>query len=182
MKRRTVYWLPSIRGLVLLSALLMACSGLIRIAWAAGEEALPASILIFQVLLPLWANLCFVWILFLDGRERLYRSAIPVWLGCVFFAVKAFYFVSILHTVLCLLLYALVAVLYTATVTGFVPTQAFLWPLFGLPCCTTSLWRTGRKQAGPFTSGCRSCLYSAVWRRCCACLWPCAAARRTGPG
>lgn len=133
MKQRTVYWLPSIRGMVISSALLMAASGLIRIAWAAGEEAMPASIFLFQVLLPLWANLCFVWILFLDGRERLYRSAIPVWLGCVFFAVKAFYFVSILHTVLCLLLYALVAVLYTATVTGFIPTQAFLWPLFGLP-------------------------------------------------
>lgn len=133
MKQRTVYWLPSIRGMVILSALLMAASGLIRIAWAVGEEAMPPSIFLFQVLLPLWANLCFVWILFLDGRERLYRSAIPVWLGCVFFAVKAFYFVSMLHTVLCLLLYALVAVLYTATVTGFIPTQALLWPLFGLP-------------------------------------------------
>ena len=133
MKQRTVYWLPSLRGMVLLSALLMACSGLIRAAWAAGEPALTADVFIFQVLLPLWANLCFIWILFLDGRERLYRSAIPVWLGCVFFAVKAFYFVSILHTVLCLLLYTLVAVLYTATVVGFIRTQAFLWPLFGLP-------------------------------------------------
>ena len=119
--------------MVLLSALLMAGSGLIRAAWAIGEPELSPSIFLFQVLLPLWANLCFVWILFLDGRERLYRSAIPVWLGCAFFAVKAFYFVSILHTVLCLLLYALVAALYTATVIGVIPTQAFLWPLFGLP-------------------------------------------------
>lgn len=133
MKQRTVYWLPSIRGMVLLSALLMAGSGLIRAAWAIGEPELSPSIFLFQVLLPLWANLCFVWILFLDGRERLYRSAIPVWLGCAFFAVKAFYFVSILHTVLCLLLYALVAALYTATVIGVIPTQVFLWPLFGLP-------------------------------------------------
>ena len=133
MKQRTVYWLPSIRGMVLLSALLMAGSGLIRAAWAIGEPELSPSIFLFQVLLPLWANLCFVWILFLDGRERLYRSAIPVWLGCAFFAVKAFYFVSILHTVLCLLLYALVAALYAATVIGVIPTQVFLWPLFGLP-------------------------------------------------
>ena len=133
MKQRTVYWLPSIRGMVLLSALLMVGSGLIRAAWAIGEPELSPSIFLFQVPLPLWANLCFVWILFLDGRERLYRSAIPVWLGCAFFAVKAFYFVSILHTVLCLLLYALVAALYAATVIGVIPTQAFLWPLFGLP-------------------------------------------------
>ena len=61
MKQRTVYWLPSIRGMVFLSALMMTCSGLIRAAWAAGEPALPASVFLFQVLLPLWANLCFVW-------------------------------------------------------------------------------------------------------------------------
>ncbi|WP_300639603.1 hypothetical protein [uncultured Oscillibacter sp.] len=133
MKQRTVYWLPSLRGMVLLSALLMTASGGIRAAWAIGEAELTVSVFLFQVLLPLWANVCFVWILFLDGRERLYRSAIPVWLGCAFFAIKAFYFVSILHTVLCLLLYALVAVLYTATVAGIIRTQIFLWPLFGLP-------------------------------------------------
>lgn len=87
MKQRTVYWLPSIRGMVLLSALLMTCSGLIRTVWAVGEPALSVSVFLFQVLLPLWANLC----------------------------------------------YALVAALYTATVIGIVRTQAFLWPLFGLP-------------------------------------------------
>ncbi|MCI9120057.1 MAG: hypothetical protein HFG00_00820 [Oscillibacter sp.] len=134
MKTRTVYWLPSVWGwLVLLSALLMIASGLLRVAWAVGETVLPLPVFAFQVLLPLAANVSFVWILFLDGQERLYRSAIPVWLGCVFFAVKAFYFVSLLHTVLCLLLYALIAVLYTATVMGFVPTQIYLWPLFSLP-------------------------------------------------
>ena len=63
MKQRTVYWLPSIRGMVLLSALLMASSGLIRAVWAVGEPALSVSVLLFQVLLPLWANLCFIWIL-----------------------------------------------------------------------------------------------------------------------
>ena len=56
-----------------------------------------------------------------------------MWLGCVFFAVKAAGFDSLLHTVLCLGLYALVAVLYTATVTGHLPTQVLLYPLFGLP-------------------------------------------------
>jgi hypothetical protein len=68
-----------------------------------------------------------------SGRDRIYRTAAAVWLGCVFFAVKAFTFPSLVHTVLCLCLYALVAVLYTATVTGRVPTQIPLWFLFGLP-------------------------------------------------
>ena len=133
MRTRTVYWLPTFRVLALSAALLMICSGLVRIAWVMGESALSRPFWLFQILLPLTANVCFVGILFLDGRERLYRSAVPVWLGCIFFAVKALSFPSLLHTVLCLLLYALVAVLYTATVVGHVPTQAPLWLLFGLP-------------------------------------------------
>lgn len=133
MRTKTVYWLPAFRVLALSAALLMICSGLVRIAWVMGESALSYPFWFFQILLPLTANVFFVWILFLDGRERLYRSAVPVWLGCIFFAVKALSFPSLLHTVLCLLLYALVAVLYTATVVGHVPTQAPLWLLFGLP-------------------------------------------------
>ena len=133
MRTRTVYWLPTFRVLALSAALLMICSGLVRIAWVMGESALSRPFWLFQILLPLAANVCFVGILFLDGRERLYRSAVPVWLGCIFFAVKALSFSSLLHTALCLFLYALVAVLYTATVVGHVPTQAPLWLLFGLP-------------------------------------------------
>ena len=133
MKKKTVYWVPKIGILAILSALFMACSAAARLIWTAGEAELPRSILWFQVYLPLLANVAFIVILFRDGKERLYRSAIPVWLGCVFFAVKSLHFSSMIHTVLCLLLYALVAVLYTATVTGYVPTRKLLWPLFGLP-------------------------------------------------
>ena len=110
----------------------MAASAVLRIVWAAGE-ALSSAVFWLQVVLPLAANVSFIVILLRDSRDRLYRSAIPVWLGCVFFAVKALGFPSRLHTVLCLCLYALVAVLFTATVTGRVPTQKLLWPLFGLP-------------------------------------------------
>lgn len=133
MRTKTVYWLPSVRILAVSAALFMVCSGLLRIAWVMGESALSYPFWFFQVLLPLTANVFFVWILFLDGRERLYRSAVPVWLGCIFFSVKALSFPSMIHTLLCLLLYALMAALYTATVVGHVPTQAPLWLLFGLP-------------------------------------------------
>ena len=133
MKKNTVYYLPGFTLPVLLSALFMVCSALARIVWACGEPPLPRSFLCLQILLPLAANVSFVLILLRDGRDRLFRSAIPVWLGCVFFAVKALGFPSLVHTVLCLGLYALVAALYTATVTGRVPTQKLLWLLFGLP-------------------------------------------------
>ena len=133
MKTKTVYWLPRVNALAVLSALFMAASGVVRIVWACGEQGLSAAVFWLQVALPLLANVTFLAILFRDGRDRLYRSAIPVWLGCVFFAAKALGFPSVIHTVLCLCLYALVAVLYTATVTGRVPTQKLLWLLFGLP-------------------------------------------------
>ncbi|MDD6604300.1 MAG: hypothetical protein PUE96_00065, partial [Oscillospiraceae bacterium] len=132
MKKKCVYWLPKLGVLAALSMIFMAASAVLRIVWAAGE-ALSSAVFWLQVVLPLAANVSFIVILLRDSRDRLYRSAIPVWLGCVFFAVKALGFPSRLHTVLCLCLYALVAVLYTATVTGRVPTQKLLWPLFGLP-------------------------------------------------
>lgn len=133
MKKTTIYYLPGLTLPAILSALFMVCSAVVRIVWACGEASFSRPFLCLQILLPLAANVTFVLILLRDGRDRLFRSAIPVWLGCVFFAAKALGFPSLVHTVLCLLLYALVAALYTATVTGRVPTQKLLWPLFGLP-------------------------------------------------
>ena len=133
MKKRTVYWLPKLSMAAILSKAFMLVSAVVRIVWACGEKDLSRAVFWFQIVLPLVANFVFIPIVLRDGKERFYRTAIPVWLGCVFFAVKALTFPSILHTVLCLCLYLLVLVLYTATVTGHVPTQVPLWFLFGLP-------------------------------------------------
>ena len=133
MRKTSVYWLPRIGVLAVLSALFMLASGVVRLVWALGEDQVSDGLFCFQMVLPLLANVTFIIILFRDGKDRLYRTAISVWLGCVFFAVKSLGFASMTHTVLCLCLYALVAILYTATVTGCVSTQKLLWPLFGLP-------------------------------------------------
>lgn len=133
MKKKTVYWIPETSLLVVVSALLMLCSAVVRIVYYVGERYISGETMALQILLPVVANLGFALLLFTCGRDRLYRTAIPVWLGCVFFAVKAMGFPSVVHMALCLLLYAVVAALYTATVTGRIPTQALLWPLFLLP-------------------------------------------------
>ena len=117
MREKTVYWVPKLGTLALLSILFMVCSAVVRVVWACGEPALSQAVFWFQVVLPLAANLVFVLTLLESHRDRLYRTAIAVWMGCVFFAVKALGFPSLLHTVLCLVLYALLAPLYTATVT-----------------------------------------------------------------
>ena len=89
MKKRTVYWIPKINALVILSALCMICSAVVRIVWACGEDAISRPTLWFQIFLPIAANLLFVLMAFTDSQDRLYRLAVPVWMGCVFFAVKA---------------------------------------------------------------------------------------------
>ena len=149
MKERTVYWLPKIGVLAILSALFMLGSAVLRIVWACGEPVLDSAVFWLQVILPLIANFSFIIILFRDGKDRFYRTAIPVWLGCIFFAVKALGFPSLLHTVLCLCLYALVAVLYTVTATGRIPTQKLLWPLFGLPMLYHIFVEDMQKQGWP---------------------------------
>lgn len=133
MTGRTIYFVPEKSKAAALAMGLMALSALVRVAWAAGEPRLAAPVFWMQVVLPVAASVLYLLLLALDGADRLYRTAVAVWLGCVFFAVKALDFPSLVHTVLCLGLYALVAVLYTATVTGRVHSQAPLWLLFGLP-------------------------------------------------
>lgn len=54
-------------------------------------------------------------------------------LGVVFFIIKATGFDSVLHTVLCIILYMLVAGIYFSTVFGIIGTKWLLLPLFGLP-------------------------------------------------
>ena len=131
--RKRVISIPATNALVVLSALCAVCSAVVRIVWACREDAISRPTLWLQVYLPIAAALWYALMLFSSGKDRLYRTAIPMWLGCAYFAVRAFTLDTMLHTVLCLGLYTLVGVLYTATVTGKLPTQKLLWPLFGLP-------------------------------------------------
>ena len=66
-------------------------------------------------------------------RKAFFVSVLPVLLGVVFFIIKSLTFESKIHMVLCVLLYLVVAVLYTGTVTGSIGTKWLLPPLFGLP-------------------------------------------------
>ncbi len=86
-----------------------------------------------QILLPLCCNILFALCVFLFGKRGFFLSAIPVLMGVAFFIIKSFGFESLLHTVLCILLYLAVAVIYTGTVLGYIRTKWLLPPLFGLP-------------------------------------------------
>ena len=88
---------------------------------------------IMLVLLPVLCCLLLILCIVLLGKKGFFLSFIPVLLGVVFFVFKSLSFESWMHTVLCVILYVVVAVLYTATVIGWIHTKWLLPPLFGLP-------------------------------------------------
>ena len=119
---------------VKLSALLMGLSALLRLFGYWGFWANKDAAFIYtQIALPVLCNVLFIVIVLYMGKRLFSLTAIPVLLGVVFFIIKALGFGNILHTVLCILLYLVVAMLYTGTVFGVIRTKWLLVPLFGLP-------------------------------------------------
>ena len=88
---------------------------------------------ITQIALPIVSALLIILFVYVFGKKLLWLTFIPVTLGAVFFIIKALSFESILHTVLCILLYIAVIALYFCTVFGIFRTKWLLVPLFGLP-------------------------------------------------
>ena len=86
-----------------------------------------------QIALPIGSALLLIAFVWLFGKRALWTTFIPVILGAVFFIVKSLGFESMVHTVLCILLYAAVIALYTGTVFGVIRTKWILAALFGLP-------------------------------------------------
>lgn len=86
-----------------------------------------------QIVLPLTCNLLFILFLVLFGRRAIWTTALPVLGGVVFFIIKSLGFESWWHTLLCIGLYLLVAIVYLGTVTGVIRTKWLLPPLFALP-------------------------------------------------
>ena len=110
----------------------MALSAVLRLVGSVGHWS-DSFYVATQIALPLISNLLFILLLVLFGRKALWTTAIPVLAGVVFFILKATTFDSLLHTVLCILLYLLVAILYVGTVFGLIRTKWLLPPLFLLP-------------------------------------------------
>jgi len=88
---------------------------------------------VMLILLPVTCCLLMILCILLLGKKGFFLSFIPVMLGTVFFVFKALSFETWLHTVLCVILYLVIAVVYTATVIGWIRTKWLLPPLVGLP-------------------------------------------------
>ncbi len=85
------------------------------------------------LVLPVCACLLMILCILIFGSKGFFMSFIPVLLGLAFFAFKLLFNTSWVSTVLRLVLYVAIAVIYTATVIGWIHSKWLLPPLFGLP-------------------------------------------------
>lgn len=115
-----------------LSVFLMLAAAGIRVIYFWGESLTPVYFWIHYVNV-IAACLLFAVAVLIFGETFPQLTALSVLMGVVFFMVKAFTFETRIHTILCLILYTAVLVLYSLTVFGIIRTKYVLYPLFGLP-------------------------------------------------
>lgn len=112
--KKNDYIVPKPNAAVHMSAAAMIIAAALRIIYYTGVA--PAAWEIWlQAVLPIGAALIFVVMLYTTAADKLYLTAIPVLMGCMFFASKTGTFTPA-HRVFCLFLYTAVAALYYVTV------------------------------------------------------------------
>ena len=132
MKKRTEFYIERKSPWAIAAVLFMAASLALRALWA--EAAAPeGDAFITLVCLPMLSAALFAACVLLWGEKALWTSFFPALLGVLFFILKALSFSSKIQTVLCVLLYLLVAAFFGLTVFGLIPTKKPLIPLFALP-------------------------------------------------
>ena len=119
MEKRTHYFVSPKNGLAWLMALCMVGSAVARIV-IFGEKGTGSSLVMWsQIILPIIAALLYAAITLLDGTERFYRTAIPVWLTAVYSGIRITCNVTYRPLVwLCWIALIFFAFLYTELVTG----------------------------------------------------------------
>ena len=139
MKNRVHYFVSRKNVLTWLMALCMVCSVVARIVFVGMKGPDNAVPVWSQIVLPIAATLLFALIVLFAGKERYYKTAIPVWMICIyyFFIFRDFEF-GRFHTMI-VALYAIallfIGVLYTQITCGKVPHTWLIWPLLGFPLC-----------------------------------------------
>lgn len=88
---------------------------------------------LLQISLPVLSALLMIAFVLIFGKRALWITFFPVVLGAVFFIIKSLGFTSLVHTILCIVLYVAVIGVYFSTVFGILPTKWPLVLLFGIP-------------------------------------------------
>ena len=85
MKNRTNYFVSNKNVLTWLMALCMVCSAVTRIVFV-GMKGTDSTLQMWsQIVLPIAASLLFALIVLTAGKEQFYKTAIPVWMICIYY-------------------------------------------------------------------------------------------------
>ena len=137
MKNATRYFVSTKNVLTWLMALCMICSAVTRIVFAGLKGSGDSLEVWCQIVLPIAAALLYALIVLVSGRELFYKTAIPVWMICLyyFFVFSGFHF-GAYHTMI-VSLYGIsllfIGVLYTQITCGKVAMAWLLLPLLAFP-------------------------------------------------
>ncbi len=115
-----------------ISVIFMLTAAAVRVLYFSGKALTPIYLWVHYVNVVA-ACLIFAAAVLFFGEKRPELTVLSVLMGVIFFMVKAFTFETVIHTVLCLILYTAVLALYSLTIFGVIRTKYLLYPLFGLP-------------------------------------------------
>jgi len=137
MKTKTSYFVSWKNPLTWLMALCMVCSAVARIVFVAMKGIDTTQEVWSQIVLPIAAALLYALIALLRGKEHFYKTAIPVWMICIYyyFMFAAFDFGSFDAMITGLFVVALlfVGILYTQISSGRVQHVWALLPVLAFP-------------------------------------------------
>ena len=137
MEKRTHFYVSRKNVLTWLMALCLVCSAVARIV-IAGVKGTGGSLQVWsQIVLPVATSLLYVSITLTGGKERFYKTAIPLWMISLYFAfaVTGYGFGKMVIGLYWLVLLSF-AVTYTEITAGRASRAWFLFFLFALPFVT----------------------------------------------
>ncbi len=132
MEKRVHYYVSRRNPLTCLMALCLVGSAVTRIVFACMKGMAEYSNVWSQIFLPVAATLLYVLIALISGKERFYKTAIPVWLMCFHYAIIPHSFIGtdkLMLVMYCAIL-LLCAVIYTIISSGRVHRPWFLLAIF----------------------------------------------------
>ena len=179
MKKRTHYYVGPGNGFAWLMSLCMVCSALTRIVLVCRQNSSGQMPHFWSmVVLPIAAAVLFVLIVMLDGKERYYKSAIPVWMVCLYYGLVINSFdISGMVTALFWIAIIFFALLYTQILAGSAGSAWMLLPLCGFPAgaicyLNHGLLLSGRLLANPLLLPDLLFLLGVVFSVCAAKIHP----------
>ena len=150
MERKPHFYVSPKNVLTWLMALCMVCSAVARILDIGGKGADPWS----QIVLPAAACLLYVIIALIFGKENFYKTAIPVWMICIYYFTVFADFNFIHYRAMIVALYAIVllfvAILYTQITAGKERLTLALIPLQLVPFAALAYLNRADLMAGNY--------------------------------